>query len=78
MTTNDAKSRRVEEDETTTFAERPDAAVGNYALEDLLSEIGTILRSEHPLPKRPHLQIVGSDAKPPLAPVQTTRLPDKS
>ena len=63
---------------TTNDADRPDEAVGNHALDDVLSAIRTLLRSDHPLPERPRLRVVGGNAGRPTAADQTTRLPVKS
>jgi hypothetical protein len=78
MMADDANTSDAQEDVTTTHTVRRASDVGNVSLDEVLSAIRALLRSEHPMAKRPRLRLVASDARLPAEAVQTTRLPVKS
>lgn len=76
MTIDDANKSCATEGTATTHVVRP--AAREISLDDVLSAIRTLLRSDQPLTKRSRLRVVGGEAMLPEEAAQTTRLPVKS
>ena len=86
---DDSSVTTVHREQLALYVVRRAAPIGDISLDDILSSLRTLLLSDYPLPQRPHLSVVGTEAAPKrnfakqskawsAAVAQTTRLPIKS